>query len=83
VTIIRARRTGPIYTAISSDIATDQRLSHVAVRVWLRISYYETTGQEFPSRRQLAADLDVSDSGIKRALAELRGAGYLDPHVAQ
>lgn len=73
-TIVRKRS----FAQLPDELVADKRISANAVRVWARLDKYAgTDGRAFPSRDTLAADLGLSVSGVKRALAELVAAGWI------
>lgn len=66
------------FAQVPDDLVIDKRLSHLAVRLWVRLDKYAgKDGDAFPSRARLADDLGVSKGGIARALAELAHAGWI------
>lgn len=76
-TIIRKRS----FAQVPDALVIDTRLSHLAVRLWVRLDKYAgADGNAFPSRARLAADLGVSRGGIARALSELAANGWVSRH---
>ncbi|MBI4941869.1 MAG: helix-turn-helix domain-containing protein [Actinobacteria bacterium] len=68
------------FAQVPDDLVTDKRLSSNAVRVWIRLDKYAGRGQDgsaMPSRGKLAADLDMSERSVSRALSELVAAGWI------
>lgn len=66
------------FAQIPDELVTDKRLSSNAVRLWARLDKYAGRGGEArPSRGVLAADLGMSEATVKRAFAELVGAGWI------
>jgi hypothetical protein len=72
--IIR-RRT---FAQVPDALVVDHRVSHVALRLWIRLDRYAgADGQAYPSRERLAADLAVSLGTIKRSLSLLVETGWI------
>ncbi len=72
--IIR-RRT---FAQVPDALVMDDRVSHVAFRLWARLDRYAgQDGQAYPSRERLAADLKVSMGTIKRSLSLLVETGWI------
>ena len=69
------------FAQVPDALVIDHRLSHVAVRLWVRLDKYAgSDGNAFPSRARLAADLGVSKGTIARGLGALAAAGWISRH---
>lgn len=66
------------FAQVPDSLVIDKRLSHVAVRVWVKLDKYAgANGEAFPSRQRLADDIGCSVASIKRALSELTDTGWI------
>lgn len=69
------------FAQVPDALVIDHRLSHIAVRLWVRLDKYAgSDGNAFPSRARLASDLGVSKGTIARGLGELAAAGWISRH---
>lgn len=66
------------FAQVPDALVIDKRLTHLAVRLWVRLDKYAgKDGNAFPSRARLADDLGVSKGSIAAALSNLSKAGWI------
>jgi predicted transcriptional regulator len=64
------------YTVVPDALITDHRVSHLAVRVWIRLATAADSGAD-PTAAATATELGVSKGGVARAILNLSRTGWI------
>lgn len=68
------------FVMVPNTLITDQRISHVGIRLWIHLNYYaDKPDHIFPAWETLAAGIGCSPTIIRRPFSELIEGGWIIP----